>query len=162
MAWTTPSATHLTGDVITAAWANILENNFAETAPAKVTTQGDTVYATAANTLARLAKGTARQVLKMNAGATAPEWGPVVPASDQIMGAVDANYHIEQGTGSVVGGGVLAVTFTNAYTTALAVVLGMVEANEAQNFWVTDLTTTGFNLHGTNGKSCYWIAVGQD
>lgn len=36
--------------------------------------QGDTLYATAADTLARLPKGTAAQVLAMNAGATAPEW----------------------------------------------------------------------------------------
>lgn len=36
--------------------------------------QGDLLYATAADTLARLAKGTASQVLRMNSGATAPEW----------------------------------------------------------------------------------------
>ena len=37
--------------------------------------QGDILYASGANTLARLAKGTAGKVLKMNSGATAPEWG---------------------------------------------------------------------------------------
>lgn len=36
--------------------------------------QGDIVYATAADTLARLAKGSASQQLRMNTGATAPEW----------------------------------------------------------------------------------------
>ena len=35
---------------------------------------GDMVYASAANTLARLAKGAANMKLFMNAGATAPEW----------------------------------------------------------------------------------------
>ena len=35
---------------------------------------GDTMYASATDTLAKLAKGTAAQVLTMNAGATAPEW----------------------------------------------------------------------------------------
>ena len=40
-----------------------------------LTAQGDIIYASAANTPARLAKGTAAQVLKMNSGATAPEWG---------------------------------------------------------------------------------------
>lgn len=35
---------------------------------------GDLVYGTGANTAARLAKGTALQQLRMNAGATAPEW----------------------------------------------------------------------------------------
>jgi len=36
--------------------------------------QGDLLYASAANTLTKLAKGTAGQVLTMNAGATVPEW----------------------------------------------------------------------------------------
>ncbi len=36
--------------------------------------QGDILYVTAANTLARLPKGTAGQALVMNTGATAPEW----------------------------------------------------------------------------------------
>lgn len=35
---------------------------------------GDILYATAADTLQRLAKGTASQEIRMNAGATAPEW----------------------------------------------------------------------------------------
>lgn len=37
---------------------------------------GDIIYATGASAFARLAKGTAGQVLKMNSGATAPEWVP--------------------------------------------------------------------------------------
>ncbi|WP_287323717.1 hypothetical protein [Mesorhizobium sp.] len=36
---------------------------------------GDIIYATGAGTWGRLAKGTALQTLRMNAGATAPEWG---------------------------------------------------------------------------------------
>lgn len=39
--------------------------------------QGDLLYATGANTLVRLAKGTANQVLQINSGATAPEWATV-------------------------------------------------------------------------------------
>jgi hypothetical protein len=62
--------------VLTAANLNThLRDNLTETAVAKVTTQGDLAYATGANALARLAKGTAGQGLRMNAGATAPEWG---------------------------------------------------------------------------------------
>jgi hypothetical protein len=38
---------------------------------------GDLIYATADNTVARLAIGTAGQVLRVNSGATAPEWGAV-------------------------------------------------------------------------------------
>lgn len=39
-----------------------------------MTTQGDTLHGGASGTPTRLAKGTAGQVLTMNAGATAPEW----------------------------------------------------------------------------------------
>ncbi len=40
-----------------------------------ITTAGDLLYGTAADTMARLGIGTAGQVLKVNSGATAPEWG---------------------------------------------------------------------------------------
>ena len=40
----------------------------------KVTTAGDLLYGTAADTLGRLGIGTAGQVLRVNSGATAPEW----------------------------------------------------------------------------------------
>jgi hypothetical protein len=43
-----------------------------------VTTAGDLLYATAADTVTRLGIGTASQVLAVNSGATAPEW--VTPA----------------------------------------------------------------------------------
>jgi hypothetical protein len=39
------------------------------------TATGDTFYASAANVISRLAKGTAYQSLKMNSGATLPAWG---------------------------------------------------------------------------------------
>ena len=76
MAWTAPTD-RITGDIVTAAQWNALlgaTGDMSLTATGIVTTQGDTVYATAANTLARLAKGTAYQALAMNAGATAPSW----------------------------------------------------------------------------------------
>ncbi len=40
-------------------------------------TAGDVLYATGSTTLAKLPKGTAEQVLAMNASATAPDWGSV-------------------------------------------------------------------------------------
>ena len=74
MSWTAPR-TWVASEVVTASLMNThVRDNLLETAVAKVTTQGDLVYATGANALARLAKGTAYQVLRMNSGATAPEW----------------------------------------------------------------------------------------
>lgn len=57
-------------------------DNLLETAPAKAAAAGDLFYATAANAIAALTKGTAGQVVTMNAGETAPEWaaGNFVPA----------------------------------------------------------------------------------
>ena len=40
-------------------------------------TAGDILYASGTTTLSKLAKGTAEQVLAMNSGATAPDWGSV-------------------------------------------------------------------------------------
>lgn len=47
---------------------------------APTTTQGDTIYHNGTDNV-RLPKGTAGQVLTMNAGATAPEWADVIDAS---------------------------------------------------------------------------------
>ena len=41
-------------------------------------TSGDLLYATASTTLSKLAKGSAYQMLRMNAGATAPEWSNAI------------------------------------------------------------------------------------
>jgi len=45
------------------------------------TVAGDLIYATAAAVWARLAKGSANQQLRMNPGATAPQWGGAIFAS---------------------------------------------------------------------------------
>jgi hypothetical protein len=56
------------------------ESNANLTSLAGITLQaGDLLYATGANTLVRLAKGTADQVLTMNDGATAPNWETFSP-----------------------------------------------------------------------------------
>jgi hypothetical protein len=65
-----------------------------------VTTAGDLLYGTAADTVARLGIGTASQVLAVNSGATAPEW--VTPAA---------------------GGGALVFINSTAFTSAASVSL---------------------------------------
>ena len=60
--------------------------NDAQIAKSLGTAQGDIIYFTGSATPARLAKGTAAQVLTMNAGATAPEWAAAsgVPAGSIV------------------------------------------------------------------------------
>ena len=48
---------------------------------ATLTTQGDILYASGANTLARLPKGSWGQALAINRDATAPEWGIGIPTA---------------------------------------------------------------------------------
>ena len=76
MAWTAPT-TWTTGQIVTAALMNThVRDNLNVTAPAVMTTQGDIIYASGANTPARLAKpGTPDgEVLTFASGASAPSW----------------------------------------------------------------------------------------
>ena len=60
-----------------------------------LTTAGDTLYASSANTPARLAVGTGRYTLQTNSGATAPEWAAspqsIMTATGDILYASGAN-----------------------------------------------------------------------
>jgi hypothetical protein len=72
MAWTAPR-TWVTGETVTAALLNThLKDNLLVTAPAVLTTPGDVLYASAANTPARLAAGTSAQFFR--GGASLPAW----------------------------------------------------------------------------------------
>jgi hypothetical protein len=73
MSWGTPF-TAVVGLPIRASDQNGIRDDLLETAVAKVTTAGDLVYATGANTLTRVGIGTAGQALVVNAAATAPTW----------------------------------------------------------------------------------------
>jgi len=74
-ATTATTATNVTGTVAVATGGTNLTSY----------TAGDILYATGTTALAKLAKGTTEQTLKMNSGATAPEWVTVASGG----GAVD-------------------------------------------------------------------------
>ena len=103
-------------------------------------TAGDILYATGSTTLAKLAKGTADQVLTMNSGATAPEWAAAAEASplttkgDVYVHTGSANARLPVGTDGLVlkadsstatglvwgsggGGATIVHTFTNTTNT---------------------------------------------
>ena len=74
MAWSRPF-TYTSSSVLTAAQMNLYQrDNLKTTAPATVTTAGDVVYATAANTVTRLAAGTDGAPLVYDTGGNAPTW----------------------------------------------------------------------------------------
>jgi hypothetical protein len=75
---------------------------------------GDLIYATANDTPARLAIGTAGQVLKVNSGATAPEWGAAGGASGMTL--------ISKTTYSSVASQIVDTVFTSTYTNYMIVI----------------------------------------
>jgi hypothetical protein len=89
MAWTAPR-TWVTAEVVTAALLNThVRDNLLQTAPALVTTKGDLVGGTAANTLNRLAVGTNDYVLIAASGETTGlKWG-IDPLQDKYTAKGD-------------------------------------------------------------------------
>jgi hypothetical protein len=92
----------VSGTVLTAAqWNASVRDNLAETSAAVVTTAGDTTYANAANSMARLAKGNTGNVYRQSSG-NAPEWFSLHPVFNGNRSA----------TGSVSSAGTQKVTCT--------------------------------------------------
>jgi hypothetical protein len=126
-----------------------------------ITTAGDTLYGTGSGTFSRLGIGTAGQVLKVNSGATAPEWGAAGGASGLTLIS-----------STTVGSGVSSVTISSAFSatydnylikasaidgstnTNLQMVLGTTTTGYYQGgMYVnyTGSTVTGFNVN--NGSN---------
>ena len=83
-----------------------------------LTTQGDILFRDGSG-LQRLAKGTAGQVLKINSGATAPEWGTDVGGKiGQVLGAVDDAERSTTSSSWVTASNTLQVTITPAATSS--------------------------------------------
>ena len=121
MAWTTPR-TWSTGEVVTAALLNAqIKGNMDLSAPAVMTTAGDIIYASGANTPARLAKDTNSTRYLSNTGTSnVPAWAQValatgvsgtLPVGNGGTGATtltDGGILLGNGTSAVVAMSVLA------------------------------------------------------
>ena len=121
MAWTTPR-TWTTGEVVTAALLNAqIKGNMDLSAPAIMTTAGDIIYASGANTPARLAKDTnATRVLTNTGTSNVPAWAQVtltsgvtgtLPVGNGGTGATtltDGGVLLGNGSGALVAMSVLA------------------------------------------------------
>jgi hypothetical protein len=75
-----------------------------------VTTAGDLIYGTAADTVTRLGIGTASQVLAVNSGATAPEWVTPAAAASGLTKIAAATF---SNVASVSVDSVFSATYTN-------------------------------------------------
>jgi hypothetical protein len=140
MAWTTPK-TWASGYVVLAADLNThLRDNLNVTAPAVMTTQGDIVIASGANTPIRLAKSTTSTQYLANTGTSnAPAWNEVALATGV------------SGTLPVGNGGTGATSLT-----ANGVIIG----NTTSALTSVDMSTKGGLLVGDGSGNPSVLAVG--
>ena len=121
----------------------------AKTAKSTLTTTGDIYYASAANTPARLGIGTAGQVLKVNSGATAPEWGAAGGASGLTL--------IERATfsstTSIISGSVFSATYENYLILITVNSATLVPAFEMRMRTGSTTTTSGYTFAQANAST---------
>jgi hypothetical protein len=109
-----------------------------------ITTAGDLLYGTAADTVARLGIGTASQVLAVNSGATAPEW--VTPA-----GGGGENWALLNSGGTALTGS-QTVTVSGISGKERIMVLIVVGSGGASSYLSLRLNTdTGSNYYYAGG-----------
>ena len=115
MAWTTPR-TWTTGEVVTAALLNAqIKGNMDLSAPAIMTTAGDIIYASGANTPARLAKDTnSTRVLTNTGTSNVPAWAQVTLTSG-VTGTLPVG-NGGSGATTLTDGGILLGSGTAAVT----------------------------------------------
>ncbi len=106
--------------------------------------QGDVIYSSGTDTLARLPKGTAGQALIMNSGATAPEWG----AAGATI-ANDANNRVITADGSAGLNGEANLTFDGS-TLALTGNQTATLAVQAQGFECPAEITANWTIAAAN------------
>ena len=116
----------------------------AKTAKSTLSTTGDIYYASSANTPARLGIGTAGQVLKVNSGATAPEWGAA-------GGALGLTLVKTQTVGSGVSSVTVSDAFSSTYNNYLITSSGILASQNQNSSLQFGTTTTGYYYFGTSG-----------
>ncbi len=115
-----------------------------------ITTAGDLLYGTAADTVARLGIGTAGQVLKVNSGATAPEWGAAAGASGLTL--------ISRSSFSNVSGQEFSGVFTATYP-SYRIIIERIHAGTVSDNCLFQIKTSGgvqtASYYGASGNIAY-------
>jgi hypothetical protein len=123
-----------------------------------ITTAGDVIYGTGSGTFARLGIGTAGQTLKVNSGATAPEWQTASAGALTLISTT---------TSSAVS---TSVTYTNCFTSTYRNYIVMIDGSQSTNSGFIQLqmrasgTTQTTNYYGGRyqvGTAGSGYSVGQ-
>ena len=173
MAWTVPRRWTV-NETVTAAQLNThLRDNLNASETATVTTAGDLVYATAKNTLARLAAGSARTALTVASGGTAPEWKhsfyPIQVSTDASYGLPAAACVIFRSIplASYLAGNdaIIGLFFITIYNNTGSTVDGEVElrnGDESVGFWGPAGASITTNAACRGGWfSTIWVSKGS-
>lgn len=113
-----------------------------------LTTAGDLLYYTTTN--ARLPKGTALQLLRMNAGATAPEWFTVTTPAP-----VDATYITQSANGTLTNEQSLGALTTGILLNTVTTGTGVLSTAVAGDFPTLNQNTTGSAATLTTPRAIY-------
>jgi hypothetical protein len=149
--WTTPDNTALVKDGASA--IRTLGTSVDTTVKAlnPGTTAGDVDYYTTSTTKARVAIGTAGQVLQVNSGATAPEWATVSSGGMTLLSTTTLS-----GATTTISG------ISGAYNDLIAVIFGVTNATASNDFRCAPNGTT--NITDTlrnNDNSTFTMTVNQ-
>jgi hypothetical protein len=152
--WSTPDDTALVKDgaaairsLGTAIDSTVFTNAGAAINKSLVDAAGDLIYGTADNTVARLAIGTADQVLKVNSGATAPEWGTVSGGGMTLIS-----------TTTLSGATTTLSSIPQTYNSLFLVITGMTANTSDEQFRCmlnnsTNAASIAFQYNATNGQT---------
>ena len=150
--WTTPDDTDLVKDGAAAIRTlgssidtTVFNNAGAAIQKSIVDAAGDLIYATADDTPARLAIGTAGQILQVNAGATAPEWAAAASAPS-------ADYSLLNAGGTALTGSA-TVTISGISNKSTIFVLinqaSSASANSKMNVRINGVSTSTYGVFGS-------------
>lgn len=158
--WTTPDDTDLVKD---GAAAIRTLGSSADTTVKNLnpgTTAGDIDYYTSSTAKARIAIGTAGQVLKVNSGGTAPEWGASAAGMTQLA------------TGSLTGASVVISAISGSYKDLQLVVRNFLPATDDASLRCRVNQDSGAARHTNNayasasaqefGATSWSLSAGQD
>jgi hypothetical protein len=142
----TSASSHSAGAVIYPVFTAV-DANEANLLASTLTTQGDMLYHGASD-FARVAIGTAAQVLKVNAGATAPEWGQIATAG--IADSAVTSAKIADGT-------IVAGDLADGAVTSAKILDGTIATGDIANAAITEAklasSVAGDGLSGGAGTA---------
>lgn len=142
-----------------AATANAVKTSYDLAAAAipksTVTTAGDVIYATGSGAVTRLGIGTAGQVLKVNSGATAPEWGAAASGSMTLLHTItlSTTSHTQSGISQAYKNLYIVGQNIGASTSAAIRIRAAGRTGNYVQSSITGSTVTGLNSDGFDGQS---------